>query len=61
MRTFEVKIELGNEYMSTPRHVVLALYDVCDELESNEGFVDKFQNVRDINGNRVGTYGVKDR
>lgn len=51
---FSVRIELGNDAMRFRRHVAEALRTIADKISDNEtaGI------VRDVNGNRVGTWGV---
>jgi hypothetical protein len=57
MDQFTITIDLGNAEMSKPDHVVDALREIADQLEA-EG-PDQFAsgNVRDVNGNTVGSYG----
>lgn len=41
------------------REVSRILAEVATTIESNDTVPDYFQNIRDINGNIVGTYAVK--
>lgn len=56
---FEVSIEIGNDAMQHFDNVRDALRGVADRLFLNGCFPDKFQNIYDVNGNVVGTYGIR--
>lgn len=57
MDQFTITIDLGNAEMCKPDHVVDALREIANQVEA-EG-PDDFAagNVRDANGNTVGSYG----
>ena len=54
---FTITIDLGNAEMSKPDHVVDALREIADQLEAEGPDVFAAGNVRDVNGNTVGSYG----
>lgn len=60
MPRFEVSIELGNAAMSEPSEVAAALMNIANDIMYLAELHNKFLNVKDRNGNRVGTYGVRD-
>ena len=57
---FHLQIVLGNEAMQTPEDVAKALRDIADKLENSNTFQDRTGGslIHDLNGNRVGGYGV---
>jgi len=59
MEKFTLEIELGNDAMSSPRDVSKALEEIARDLRRN-GFCDEGGGViRDVNGNKVGTWGYQ--
>lgn len=58
MGTFRLGIELGNAAMSTPQHVARALQEVARRIDHGGEFIEG--NIRDENGNTVGSWDVED-
>ena len=57
--TFNLTIKFGNAAMDEPRDVAKALTDLAADLQRN-GFigVGEFALIRDVNGNKVGTWSI---
>lgn len=63
-KVFFVRIEMGNDGMSTSQHVAWALNDISRRIESNKyledpEFEELTRGVKDNNGNTVGSWGWK--
>ncbi len=58
--TFLMRITLGNEAMQLPSDVAQALETLARKMraEPNEFEPAEQGNIRDVNGNKVGTWGV---
>ena len=61
MSTFFLKIEVGNDAMSTVNDLSEALKNVADRISDYENIAEMkhYKNICDINGNIVGKYAVK--
>ncbi len=56
--TFRLHVELGNEAMCEPEHVVTALRDLADKIERLDMLLTGWGPIRDGNGNEVGRFEV---
>ena len=56
---FQLTIKLGNDAMQSPRDVVAALRAVADRLEVESFRFNDSGIIRDVNGNNVGSWGVR--
>lgn len=61
MATFTITIRLGNDAMQSPEHVAAALHRTAREVDAWSEFPDTdtiFTDIRDANGNEVGSWKV---
>ena len=61
--TFKLEIELGNDAMQSAYDVALALSEAVRQLTLHRGYSEPLQHeeqgsIRDVNGNRVGSWEV---
>lgn len=61
MTRFILKINLGNATMRTGYNISMALREIADKINDNGDMRDfsGLKNIRDINGNIVGSWQVK--
>jgi len=60
MAQFILKIDIGNDAMKTPRDICRTLREIADNItDTRINDLRHFQSVRDVNGNRIGQFGIK--
>ena len=60
MAQFILKIDIGNDAMKTPRDICRTLREIADNIkDARINDLRHYQSVRDVNGNRIGQFGIK--